>query len=291
MRSILPRVPALACVFGCIVGCVLAGAVASGCGGKATLASDGGARDMNGSTIASDLAPTASDGDMSNGSTTPGPCPALMAHVSFGDGGVCVDRYEAATVQLADGGTTPHPYDQPVDGLTVSAVVAQGIKPQAYISEVQAAAACALAGKRLCTLPEWLAACQGPKGYTYPYGNTFIAGACNEGRKTNPVNDCFGPGNNVFTYANMNSSCFEDQPMTVAPGGMFNQCVSSWGIYDLHGNLHEWISTRSNANGIFKGGFFVDATLNGHGCLYATTAHAQSYHDYSTGFRCCADPK
>ena len=30
---------------------------------------------------------------------------------------------------------------------------------------------------------------------------------------------------------------------------------------------------------------------DGAGCLYATTAHAQSYHDYSTGFRCCADPR
>ena len=43
--------------------------------------------------------------------------------------------------------------------------------------------------------------------------------------------------------------------------------------------------------GIFKGGFFVDAKLNGPGCLYATTAHAQSYHDYSTGFRCCAEAR
>lgn len=25
-----------------------------------------------------------------------------------------------------------------------------------------------------------------------------------------------------------------------------------------------------------------------HGCIYATTAHATSYWDYSTGFRCCA---
>jgi hypothetical protein len=227
-----------------------------------------------------------------------GPCSDGMARVTYGDGGVvCVDRFEAATVVVApDGGTTPHPYDQPVDtvgnGLTIRAVVADGIKPQGYISEVQAASACANAGKRLCTLPEWLGACQGPNGYTYPYGNTYMAGACNEGRATNPVNDCFGTGSNVFTYNNMNSSCCDDQPNTVAPGGTFGKCVSSWGIYDLHGNLHEWIATTaSSGNGIFKGGFFVDAKINGAGCLYATTAHAQSYHDYSTGFRCCADPK
>jgi formylglycine-generating enzyme required for sulfatase activity len=118
-----------------------------------------------------------------------------------------------------------------------------------------------------------------------------MKGACNEGRATNPVNDCFGPGSGVFTYANMNDPCCEDQPNTVAPGGSFARCVSEAGIYDLHGNLHEWIdATTGSGNGVFKGGFFVDAKLNGAGCLYRTTAHAKTYHDYSIGFRCCAAP-
>lgn len=230
------------------------------------------------------------------GDNTDDACPALMARVSLADAGaVCVDRYEAATAVVdGNGATTPHPYDQPVDGVakgsTIVAVVADGVKPQGYISEAQAAAACSAAHKRLCTLPEWLAACQGPQGWTYPYGNSYQAGACNEGRATNPVNDCFGAGDAVFTSANMNSSCCDDQPNTVAAGGSFPRCVSSWGIYDLHGNLHEWIDASSGgANGIFKGGYFVDAKINGPGCLYATTAHAKTYHDYSTGFRCCAD--
>lgn len=90
----------------------------------------------------------------------------------------------------------------------------------------------------------------------------------------------------------MNASCCDDQPMTVAPGGSFDRCVSAFGVYDLHGNLHEWVAdATATGNGIFKGGFFVDAKLNGAGCLYATTAHARSYHDYSTGFRCCADAR
>jgi sulfatase modifying factor 1 len=230
---------------------------------------------------------------VADAATAAGPCADKMALVTVGASGtVCVDRFEAATVLVAaDGGTAPHPYDQPVDGLTVAAIVADGIKPQGYISGAQAADACAHAGKRLCTQAEWLAACQGPNGSTYPYGNTYMAGYCNEGRATNPVNDCFGSGN-VFTYSNMNSSCCDDQPNTVAPGGSFSHCVSSWGIYDLHGNLHEWIdATTGTGNGIFKGGFFVDAKLNGPGCLYATTAHAKTYHDYSTGFRCCANPR
>jgi sulfatase modifying factor 1 len=254
--------------------------------GSSTARPDASATAGDGGAGAADLAAAVPD-------AASGPCPPQMALVTAADAGVCVDRYEAATVELApDGGSAPHAYDHPVDGLTVAAVVAAGVKPQGYISGTQAAAACALAGKRLCTQPEWLAACEGPNGSTYPYGNTYQPGACNEGRSSNPVNDCFGPGNGVFTYANMNQPCCDDLPMTVAPGGSFTRCVSYWGVYDLHGNLHEWIdATTSAGNGIFKGGFFVDATLNGAGCHYATTAHAKSYHDYSTGFRCCADPR
>src|SRR4029077_13291636 len=76
-----------------------------------------------------------------------GPCPAGMVFVPLATGGssVCVDRYEEATVKVAPDGTeTPWPYDMPVDGLTVRAVVAAGIKPQRAINAPQAEAACKL---------------------------------------------------------------------------------------------------------------------------------------------------
>jgi len=50
------------------------------------------------------------------------------------------------------------------------------------------------------------------------------------------------------------------------------------------GNLHEW---TADPNGSFKGGYYMDTHKNGDGCFYTTTAHGPSYHDYSTGFRCC----
>lgn len=225
-------------------------------------------------------------------------CPAEMSLVAVAaamgtpDSLVCVDRYEAATVQeLPDGTTKPWPFDRPVDGMTVRAAVAHGLKPQAFISGTQAQAACQRAGKRLCTASEWRAACQGSRGYTYPYGNTYVKGACNEGRTTNPVNDCFGSGSDVFNSKNMNDPCCVNKPNTVAVGGAFPMCKTAEDLYDMHGNLHEWVDgTSASGKGIFQGGFFVDAKLNGPGCLYRTTAHDKSYHDYSTGFRCCTAP-
>lgn len=206
----------------------------------------------------------------------------------------CIDQYEAAV----DVNGKRWPFNMPVDraaidGRTVAVTGAAPRRPQAYISAVQAAAACAAAGKRLCELSEWLAACRGPKNYTYPYGNVYVPGACNEGRLTNPVNDVFG-SNATFNRAEMDDSRLDTLPHTVAPGGNFSRCVSVFESFDMHGNLHEWVSTRVSTgaragHGIFKGGFFVDARINGPGCLYETTAHDPTYHDYSNGFRCCVD--
>jgi len=220
-------------------------------------------------------------------------CPTEMVLIPKLGGAFCIDRYEAAVVQiLPDGSEVPWSFDRPVDGLTVKAISSVGRKPQAYISGTQAAAACLRAGKRLCKEPEWEFACRGPSSKVYPYGNTYQKGACNEGRATNPVNDCFGSGSSVFNYKNMNSPCCVSKPNTVTVAGAFTRCQSDFAVYDLHGNLHEWVDAKTPAgNGVFRGGFFVDAKINGAGCGYRTSAHAASYHDYSTGFRCCAEPR
>ena len=77
----------------------------------------------------------------------------------------------------------------------------------------------------------------------------------------------------------------------LAVTGAYPMCVSPWGVWDCVGSLHEWGSdpADSNGHGRFRGGFYGDAEINGHGCLYVTSAHGLTYHDYSTGFRCCAD--
>ncbi len=202
-----------------------------------------------------------------------GPCPKGMAHID----NFCIDRWEGSLQDLS-------PYEVPIDGV---AHTARGVVPQGYISGDVADAACQAAGKRLCTSPEWLRTCKGPDSMTFPYGNTHIPSACNEGRESHPVVDLFGAAAD-WSASQMNDARINQLPGTLNPTGSNPVCMSVEGVYDLHGNLHEWVA---DAEGTFRGGFYVDARINGAGCLYRTIAHGSAYHDYSTGFRCCADAK
>jgi formylglycine-generating enzyme required for sulfatase activity len=208
-------------------------------------------------------------------------------------GTFCVDRYEAFVVELDGGAVWPHsPYDT-VGGLTVKAVSAPGVVPQGYISQVQAAAACALAGKRLCSGAEFALACRGPDaGDDYPYGGqVHQPRLCNEG-KSFPMPLLFGSDPSKWTYQDFNDPRLNQLDGGLAPTGAYAGCVSPYGVYDCVGNLNEWGSDPPDVNGHgrMRGGYYVDAQLNGPGCLYVTSAHEVAYHDYSTGFRCCKDP-
>ncbi|MCC6556437.1 MAG: SUMF1/EgtB/PvdO family nonheme iron enzyme [Polyangiaceae bacterium] len=213
-------------------------------------------------------------------------CPKGMAPVQ---GRYCIDRYEASTVEiLGKGKTRPHSPYLPVDGLKVKAVSKGGVKPQAYISRDQAEEACKNAGKRLCTDEEWVTACKGKRPTTFPYGDDRKAGACNDAGVSS-FNHYYGDGGAEppqaqYTWDNMNDSRLNQMKGTLAPTGRFKKCKSSYGTYDMVGNLHEWTSAPG---GTFRGGYYLDTALNGDGCEYKTTAHVASYHDYSTGFRCC----
>lgn len=202
----------------------------------------------------------------------PSACPPEMAELPSG---VCIDRWEAHLAGQS-------PYAVPTSGTAVSA---PGVPPQGYISGDVAGAACAAAGKRLCELGEWQEACAG-SGRTYPYGDVYDPDACNTERAQHPVIELFGAGA-TWSPTQMNDPRLNQLPDSLAVTGGHPQCVTPEGVYDLHGNVHEWVADPA---GTFKGGFYVDAVINGAGCGYTTTAHTTSYHDYSTGFRCCLSP-
>jgi formylglycine-generating enzyme len=226
-----------------------------------------------------------SDADADTDADTDG-CPGAMDLV---DTSFCIDRYEAA-LEAWDGSVwvARSPYDTLGSDERVRAVVRAGQVPQAYISGDEAQAACEQAGKRLCTSDEWLEACRGPQGTTYPYGDSHVSGACNDDYAgSHPLIDYFGTSDGIWDSAHMNDPGINQMAGTVATGGTYSACESAWGAYDLHGNLHEWVA---DASGSFRGGFYADASINGTGCGYVTTAHDRGYHDYSTGFRCCGEP-
>ncbi len=206
-------------------------------------------------------------------------CPAGMVRVEA----FCIDRFEASLVRADGVPWSPYfePGDEPVRAVSLEAAV-----PQAYISGDQAAAACAGAGKRLCSDEEWLRACQGPQASTYPYGDVLAPGVCNDAREVHPVIEYYGTDED-WIWSELGDACIDQLPASLERSGARPGCATAEGAMDMMGNLHEW---TADAGGTFRGGFYVDTVLNGPGCLYATTAHTTSYADYSTGFRCCADP-
>ncbi len=210
-------------------------------------------------------------------------CPAGMVSVA----GFCIDRFEASLVELDGGGNelgSWSPFHNP-GSARVRAVSVRGAIPQGYISGDQAADACAEAGKRLCEDDEWLRACQGSQGTTYPYGDTAQPGVCNDARDDHPVVEFYGT-NADWIWSELGNPCISQIPDSLDTTGENEGCLSEDGVFDMMGNLHEW---TANPSGVFRGGFYVDTVINNPGCLYQTTAHTTPHWDYSTGFRCCAD--
>jgi formylglycine-generating enzyme len=219
-------------------------------------------------------------------------CPAGMALIPAGGAvthAYCIDRWEASVVERRGRGSVAHSPFHPVAGLSVRAVSRPGVVPQAYISKNEAEAACAAAGKRLCSGAEWERACRGKKPTTFPYGDDRKTGYCNDAGKAPllTVHPELGEAAYASSVA-MNDPKLNQLPGTVAPTGSFKRCKNSFGVHDMVGNVHEWVSDVAGSRGTFRGGYYLDTHKNGDGCGYRTVAHDVSYHDYSTGFRCCA---
>ncbi len=201
-------------------------------------------------------------------------------------GAYCIDRWEASVVEVAPSGEHPFsPYDS-VEKHAVRAVSREGTVPQAYISRNEAQSACHASGKRLCTETEWVAACKGTAGSTFPYGRERAPGYCNDDGAP-PLKALFeGKGIDMYSHDAMNDPRLNRVPGSLSKTGSHARCTNGYGVYDMVGNVHEWVD---DPQGTFRGGYYLDTKLNGPGCNYRTTAHNAAYHDYSTGFRCCSE--
>lgn len=228
--------------------------------------------------------------DVNEGTLPPvkgGTCPAGMALV--GGGRFCVDRWEAYLVTRAADGTESvfSPYAVPPADGSVIARTAAGVVPQGYISPKAAEAACHAANKRLCHPVEWRVACGGSEGTAYPYGPVRVAGKCHDTGASPMLAYHLDTMKRGWGLTELNDPRNNQLDGGLARTGASPDCVSDQGVYDMVGNLDEW---TADTNGTFQGGYWLDTSQHGEGCAYRTIAHGYEYKDYSTGFRCCAEP-
>ena len=141
----------------------------------------------------------------------------------------------------------------------------KGRTPTAKVSWYSAKKSCSRAGKRLCTETEWERACKGSGSSKFPYGNRFDPRACNVGG---------GSSSRKAT-----------------PTGAYARCKSSYGVFDLSGNVGEWTASswsREVKDKVIKGG---DANQGS----FMARCSARGNDDAGSkqalvGFRCCSNP-
>ncbi|PKN58883.1 MAG: hypothetical protein CVU56_03410 [Deltaproteobacteria bacterium HGW-Deltaproteobacteria-14] len=211
------------------------------------------------------------------GRQNPCACPAGMVVAA----GVCVDQFEASRPDATASWSG-------ADG--AQATSREGVLPWYPVERAAALAACQAAGKRLCTAGEIGAACAGPEGHVYPYGDAYVADACNS---IDTFCRC-----DVGTCASVDPCpyphCFDHSPSGgaggcgalpgVRPTGSFPDCVNAYGAYDLSGNVWELVDVGTTASW-YRGGAY--------NCIDSEALHrcTSIYQGISAkGFRCCADP-
>jgi formylglycine-generating enzyme required for sulfatase activity len=172
----------------------------------------------------------------------------------------------------------------------------------------EAAAWCAAHGKRLCLDSEWQAACEGPAGWAYPYGDTPRPGVCND-EETWRVYDQdllnLWPWDVSSPEVESLEALLEAAGATSAGaqaaahvaalyqgerGGENTGCVGAAGVFDLVGNVEEWTRRADGGSPSFHGSLKGRYWAESRTCQSAVTTHGDGFRFYEIGFRCCRDP-
>lgn len=160
-----------------------------------------------------------------------------------------------------------------------------GRSPRLSITWDEARDVCENDGKRLCAAQEWTLACEGPERKPYPFGYVRDATACNFDKPyILPDNFAYvDPRTHDAEIARVNQS---------EPSGSRPRCVSDYGVYDMTGNVDEWVVDEHGSpqgpefqSGL-KGGYWGPVRNR---CRPMTTDHNRWHHGYQIGFRCCKD--
>lgn len=163
----------------------------------------------------------------------------------------------------------------------------QGAHPPWMVSWYDAESTCRSLGKRTCWDWEWMAACEGPEETPFPYGWE------RDNTKCNIDNLWIDPRLKLMYNKDKDIALKElsrlDQSV---PSGSMPGCVSPFGVFDLTGNMDEWV-TRTKRNDKEKSEW---AGLKGgawghvrNACRPMTTSHPPDFTYYFITFRCCKD--
>ncbi len=158
-----------------------------------------------------------------------------------------------------------------------------GENPVVMKTWYEARDACANAGKRLCGDSEWTVACEGQERLPYPYGYDRNSEACNIDKPHPDVNEKALGSNDPKVRDAEAKRLWQGEP-----SGARSSCVSPYGVFDMTGNVDEWVVNEDGKpykSGL-KGGYWGPVRDR---CRPMTTVHAEGFSFYQIGFRCCSD--
>ncbi len=159
----------------------------------------------------------------------------------------------------------------------------KGDYPLIMVSFPEAQNMCSEQGKRLCSEEEWTFACEGEEATPYPYGYERSPEAC-------PIDSHWRPyDEKALRPREGQEAMYElDKLWQGTASGDRPSCKSSFGVYDMTGNVDEW--THSSREGerpsILKGGYWGPVRTR---CRPSTRSHDETHVFYQQGFRCCSD--
>jgi sulfatase modifying factor 1 len=163
----------------------------------------------------------------------------------------------------------------------------KGELPMFLISWRDAKKECEKIGKRLCGEDEFNLACEGEAMLPYTYGYERDPTKCNIDKAYRKREK------RLIKYA----ACMK-KPKCKAelarldqrlPAGSMPQCVSPFGVYDLNGNINEWVvrpRQKPPSRSGLKGGWW--GPVRGR-CRPTVGFHKEEDYGYEEGFRCCKD--